>query len=216
MKTVFYFFGFLLLNLSCFGQSKLINYFNQLSSEYKHGYVITKKGETYFADAGTGPCKVLVDNKNGFLEIKDQGTGGGTFVMQIAIFKNAKKEDVIAVNNYAFEDLKQGMVSDGNLVFFKAGKQLVDVTKEVLPDMTTAEDQAYNGQADAIMKDYKDGMFEYFELPRSGTTIRFHLGTNALNQACASEDQQACIIQQQLQVVNLYWHKDVGYLSLKN
>lgn len=215
MKFLFIISCFI-ISQRCLGQSKLVNYFNQLSSEYKHGYVISKKGETYFADAGTGPCKVLVDNKNGFLEIKDPGTGGGTFVMQLAIFKNAKKEDVIAVNHYAFEDLKQGMVSDGKLVFFKAGKQLVDVTKEVLPDMTTVEDQAYNGQSDAILQGYKEGIFEYFELPRSGTTICFHLGTNALNQACASEDQQACTIQQQLQVVNLYWHKDVGYLSLKN
>lgn len=213
MKFLFILSCFI-ISQRCFGQSKLVNYFNQLSSEYKHGYVITKKGESYFADAGTGPCKVLVDNKNGFLEIKDAGTGGGTFVFQLAIFKNAKKQEILAVNVFAYEDMEQGMIEGGNIRFFSVGKQLIDVTKDILPDMTTVEDKAYNGQTDAIMKQYKEGLYEYFELPRVGTTVTFHFGSNSLNQACANNDEQACNIKKSLQVVNLFWHKDTGYLNL--
>jgi hypothetical protein len=195
-------------------QSKLINYFNKLPKEHKHDFVISKKGETYTAEAGTGPCKVLVDDKNGFLEIKDSGTGGGILVYQLAIFKNAKKQDVLAVNYYAYEDLEHGMIEGGNIHFFSVGKQLVDITKDILPDMTTVEDKAYNGQSNAIMNLYKEGFYEYFELPRVGTTLKFYFGSNSLNQACENKDEQACNIKKSLQVVELFWHRDTGYLSL--
>ncbi|AEA42976.1 hypothetical protein [Fluviicola taffensis] len=209
-------FTFCLALTTCFasGQSKLIDSFNKLPKANRHGYVITKKGESYTADAGTGPCAVLVDNANGFLEFKDTGTGGGTFVFQLALFKNSKKETFIAVNYFAYEDPEQGMIDGGNIHFFQGSKKLVEVTKEVLPDMTTVEDKAYNGNATTIFENYKEGVYEYFELPRNGTTVKFHFGTNSLNYACSNTDENACKIKRSLLVVELYWHKEVGYLSL--
>lgn len=204
----------LTLTTFSFAQSKLVNYFNLLPKEHQHGYTISKKGKTYVADAGTGAVQVVVDDANGFLEIKDSGTGGGTFVFQLAIFKNAKKEDLIGVNYFSYEDLNQGMITGGNLFFFGGEKKLSDVTKDVLPDMTTAEDKAYNGHSDVIFETYKEGVYEYFELPRNGTTVQFHFGSNSLNQACANNDEQACSIQKSLVIVDLYWHKDPGYLNL--
>ncbi|MGV3610487.1 MAG: hypothetical protein ACO1N0_06035 [Fluviicola sp.] len=214
MKNTLFTLCFIFLTCFTFAQSKLINYFKKLPKEHQHGYFITKKGESYIADAGTGPCTVLVDNANGFLEIKDSGTGGGTFVLQLALFKNSKKEELLAVNYFSYEDLNQGMIENGNLQFFKGSKKLVEVTKEVLPDMTTVEDKAYNGNAPTIFENYKEGVYEYFELPRNGTTVKFHFGTNSLNQACSNHDQKACNIKRSLLVVELYWHKEVGYLSL--
>ncbi|MCC6702271.1 MAG: hypothetical protein IT221_12155 [Fluviicola sp.] len=214
MKQILFTLCFALTTHFSMSQSKLINYFNKLSKENKHGYVITKKGENYTADAGTGACVVTVDNTNGFLEFKDTGTGGGTFVFQMAIFKNSKKQEILSVNVFAYEDMEQGMIEGGNIRFFSVGKQLIDVTKDILPDMTTVEDKAYNGQTDAIMEQYKEGLYEYFELPRVGTTVTFHFGSNSLNQACANNDEQACNIKKSLQVVDLFWHKDTGYLNL--
>lgn len=212
-KTIF---TLCLIFLTCltFAQSKLINYFNKLPKEYQYGYVITKMGESYTADAGTGSCPVLVDNANGFLEIRDSGTGGGTFVFQLALFTNSRKEAFIAVNYFGYEDLDQGMVDGGNIHFFFCGKKLSEMTKDILPDMTTVEDKAYNGNATTIFESYKEGVYEYFELPRNGTTVKFHFGTNSLNHSCEDNDEKACQIKNSLQVVELYWHKETGYLSL--
>jgi hypothetical protein len=156
-----------------------------------------------------------VDDANGFMEITDSGTGGGTAVFQLAIFKNSKNEDFIGVSSYSYEENKEdGLITDGNLTFYFCGKKLSDMTKDVLPDMTIVEDKAYNGNSNTIMESYKEGIYEYFDLPQKGTTITFHFGTKQLNLACRENDEKACEIKKSIQVVELYWKRDVGYFSI--
>lgn len=206
--------------LSChlsYSQSKLIKYFNMLPTAKKQGYVISKIGSTYFADAGTGECKVLVDDTNGFLEIVDSGTGGGTLVYQLAIFKKKKNEDFVAVSYYSYEDkLGDGMISSGDFNFYFCGKTLSDKTNDVLPEMIILQDGAYYDVASEISESYSEGEYEYFEIPHHGTTLKFHFGTNQLNMACKENDSKACEIKQSIKIVDVFWDKETStFTTLK-
>jgi hypothetical protein len=207
----------LLLIMSCTllnAQSKLIGYFNKLPKEHKHEFKITKKGNNYTANAGTGDVRVLLDEANGFMQIKDNGTGGGTFVYEIAIFKTKKGKDIVAVNQYAYEDA--GVHSGGNIVFFYASS-MIDVTKEILPDLTVVQDETCKTANAADLETYSNMPYIYFALPQKGTVVKFNYSTNALDAACREGDKKALALKKQIKPALLYWHKDDGevvYLSL--
>jgi hypothetical protein len=208
----------ILLLLVCFNaihaQSKLIGYFNKLSKAHKHNFVITKKGNSYTANAGTEDVKVLLDDVNGFLQIKDNGTGGGTFVYELAIFKTQKGKDILAVNYYAYEE--GGVHSGGNIAFFNTIKML-DVTKEILPDLTLVQDETYKNINAADLETYSSMPYIYFELPQKGTVVKFNYSTNTLDAAYRDGDKKAIEIKNNIKPALLYWHKDNGevvYLSL--
>jgi hypothetical protein len=207
----------LLLIMSCTllnAQSKLIGYFNKLPNEHKHDFKITKKGNKYIADAGTGAVKVILDEANGFMQIKDNGTGGGTFVYELAIFKTQKGKDIVAVNQYAYED--EGVHSGGNIAFFTANN-MKDITKEILPDLTVVQDETGKTANASDLETYSNKPYNYFELPKMGTVVKFNYSTNALDAACRDGDEKALALKKQIKPVLLYWHKDNGevvYLSL--
>jgi hypothetical protein len=195
-------------------QSKLIGYFNKLPKAHKHEFVITKNTNTYTANAGTGAVKVLLDEANGFMQIKDNGTGGGTLVYEMAIFKTQKGKDIVAVNHYAYEE--GGMHSGGNIVFFNASN-MKDITKEVLPDLTVVQDETYKTVNASDLETYSNSPYIYFELPKKGTVVTFNYSTNTLDAACRDGDKKAIAIKNNIKPALLFWHKDnseVVYLKL--
>lgn len=197
-------------------QSKLIGYFKKLPKVHKHEFTITKKANGYTADAGTGAIKVLLDDANGFMQIKDNGTGGGTMVFEMAIFKTQKGKDIVAVNQYTYEEA--GVHSGGNIVFFSASN-MKDITKEILPDLTVVQDETYKTVNAAELETYSNTPYIYFELPQKGTIVKFNYGTNALDAACREGDKKAIALKNNIKPALLYWHKDNGevvYLKQNN
>jgi hypothetical protein len=195
-------------------QSKLIGYFNKLPKAHKHEFVITKNANTYTANAGTGAVNVLLDEANGFMQIKDNGTGGGTMVYEMAIFKTQKGKDIVAVNQYVYEDA--GVHSGGNIVFFNASS-MKDITKEILPDLTVVQDETYKTVNASDLEKYSNSPYIYFELPKKGTVVKFNYSTNTLDAASREGDEKAQSLKNQIKPALLYWHKDNGevvYLSL--
>jgi hypothetical protein len=195
-------------------QSKLVGYFNKLPKAHKHNFKITKKGNSYTANVGTEDVKVLLDEANGFMQIKDNGTGGGTMVYEMAIFKTQKAKDIVVVNQYAYEDA--GVHSGGNIVFFTVSN-MKDVTKEILPDLTVVQDETCKAVNSADLETYSNMPYTYFELPKKGTVVKFNYSTNSLDAACREGDKKALVVKKQIKPVLLYWHKDnseVVYLEL--
>ncbi len=195
-------------------QSKMIKLFNRLSKVDKQEFVITKKGKGFVADAGTGPVKVTVDDVNGFLEIVDNGTGGGSVKYQLAIFKDDKGKEVLAVNHYYFGD----MTSTGALKFFRVSTKLVNVTddKSVVSDWTVFTDKAIEDAGDFSDKIADVPPYTYYELPRKGKTIILHYGINGVDIDCSNNDEAACALKKKFKPVSMYWHKENGgYFSLK-
>jgi hypothetical protein len=195
-------------------QPKTIKYFNQLPKEHKHEFKITKKGNNYTADAGTGAVKVILDDVNGYMRIKDGGTGGGIMIYEMAIFKTQKGKDIVIVNYYVYEEA--GVHSGGNITFFNA-KNMTNITKELLPDMTVVQDETYKTANAGDVETYNSMPYNYFELPKKGTVIKFYYGTNTLDAACKDGDKKAIALKNNIKPALLYWHKnngDVVYLSL--
>jgi hypothetical protein len=195
-------------------QSKLIGYFNKLPKALKHEFTITKTANSYTADAGTGVVKVLLDQANGFMQIKDNGTGGGTVVYELAIFKTQKGKDIIAVNHYSSEE--SGVHSGGDIAFFNVSN-MKDITKEILPDLTVMQDETCKAVNSADLETYSNMPYTYFELPKKGTVVKFNYSTNSLDAACREGDKKALVVKKQIKPALLYWHKDnseVVYLEL--
>jgi hypothetical protein len=217
MKKIVSIFLFLLCVGIVNAQSKLIRYFNKLPKVHKHEYVLAKKGKNYTADAGTGAVTVLLDEANGYMQIKDNGTGGGTFVYEIVIFKTKKGKDIVAVNSYSYEGNGE-RYSSGSISFFDA-KNMADITQQILPDMTVVQDETYKNVDAKELETYSDLPYIYFELPKKGTIVKFNYGTFTLDAACNDGDKKAIALKNKIKPALLYWHKDNGeivYLSLTN
>lgn len=187
-------------------QSKLVNYFKKLPKEMQQGFTITKNGNGFSADAGTGPCKLTLDEANGFLEIIDDGTGGGTTTYQIAIFKKASGKEIVAVNFYGCCDVRE----NGTLALYN-GSDMQEVTKELIDDITKFEYEAIKDVGDELNQYFGDrGPYTYFVLPQKGTTIMLYYGANGLDKACDDNDKKACAIKKKLHAVPMYWRKEAG------
>ncbi len=214
MKNIFILMIALATSSCSLAQSKLINYFKKLPKAQQHHYTITKKGSSYVADAGTGDVPVTIDEANGYLEFTDNGTGGGNTKFQMAIFKDANGGEVLAVSCYGYGD----MINNNGLNFFRASTTLTDITydKSVIDDWTVFTDKAVEDAGDFSSWTKDVPPYEYFELPRKGTTITLHYGINGVDHDCElNQNPEACALKKKFKPVSMYWHKENGgYFSL--
>ncbi|MBP6430314.1 MAG: hypothetical protein KA319_00930 [Ferruginibacter sp.] len=207
---------FLLACIACastvaIAQAKIVKYFNKLSAEHKHGYGITFKNGKYKVEADT-ESSIIVDDKNGYLIIEDAGTGGGTFVLELAIFKTAKGDDILAVNNYSYSgDGKDA----GTVSFFDAKNNMADISMSVWPDMGYIEDLLHNGVTKSDIEPYADTEYGYCVLPRVGTTINYYIGFKKLDRECMENNKKACELQKKLTASKLVWNKEKILFELK-
>ncbi len=198
-------------SLAALAQAKIVKYFDKIPDENKHGYAITFKDGKYKVVSET-QSSIIVDEKNGYLKIEDSGTGGGTFALELAIFKTAKGEDILAVNNYSYSaDGKEG----GSVSFFETYNNMANVTMDVWPDMGYIEDLLHNGVTKKDIAPYADTEYGYSVLPRVGTTITYYVGFKKLDLACANNNKKACELQKKLTGNKLVWNKEKILFELK-
>jgi hypothetical protein len=212
MKKIFFLAGIVCLSLAALAQAKIVKYFDKLPTENKHGYAITYKVGKYKVEADNY-CAIVVDDKNGYLQITDDGTGGGTFVLELAIFKTAKGEDILAVNNYSYSGDGR---EEGAIKFFDVANKMAAMTMSVWPDIGYIEDLLHNGVNKADIAPFEKSEYIYCTLPRVGTTITMHLGYKTLDYACDQDkDKNACALKQKITPSKLVWNKKTSFFDLK-
>ncbi|MFC4262792.1 hypothetical protein ACFOWM_07890 [Ferruginibacter yonginensis] len=194
---------------TAFAQPLLIKYFHKLPTSDRQGFSIVKKGSTYSAYSSTGTCRLQLMETNGYLEIVDSGTGGGTLHYQLALFKN-NKGYTIAVNYYT-----QGDVNENGTIHFYDGNNMNNITSKVVPSITALVQKTQaNITANEMAEFTGDKPYYYFTLPIKGTTVIFNYGTNLLDIECNTGNQKACTIKKQLQPALLNWHYNTSTLTL--
>lgn len=193
-------------------QAKIVKYFQKLPKELKHGYNITYKAGKYKVEADT-ECSIIVDDKNGYLQIFDSGTGGGNFVLELAIFKTDSNKEILAQSTYAYSG--DGRES-GNISFFDVENKMADISMSVWPDIGYIEDLLHNGVTKSDIEPYKNYEYTYCTLPRVGTTITMHVGFKNLDYACQFEnDKKACALQKRITPSTLVWDRKTASFNLQ-
>lgn len=201
MKQIFIIVNFVFYSLASNAQTKLVKYFNKLSTEQKHGITLTEKAGKVIAESGTGACTVIHDAANGYLKITDDGTGGGSLYFEMAIFKDAKGKEYLVTTAYTKSDVNEGL---GNHFY-----NLPSMTEasSLWPDIGNIEDLLPNGVTKEDIAPYADSEYSYFTLPRKGTDLFMNIGFNKLDQKVDEADAAAKTLRKKLKPVKFKWNK---------
>lgn len=113
----------------------------------------------------------IVDIKNGYIQIEDEGTGGGTLsYTEVALFRKSDKSYLIALNGYGRDEITH-VVSGGAPKFYQwENNELREVTTDVFPE--TSLSLFFKEDVEPIESNY------YFTLPQIGRSIEYHIGLN--------------------------------------
>ena len=113
----------------------------------------------------------IVDIKNGYIQIEDEGTGGGTLLYtEVALFRKSDKSYLIALNGYSRDEITH-VVSGGIPRFYQwENNKLREVTTDVFPE--TSLSLFFKEDVEPIESNY------YFTLPQVGRSIEYHIGLN--------------------------------------
>ena len=112
----------------------------------------------------------VVDIKNGYIEISDEGTGGGSIYQQIVLFRAATREPLIGITTGGFNSF----YFETRLRFYSfMGNIWQDVTHDVLPQIETYQfvnNEFYELNRKKFIEN--SSFFDYiFKLPHYGTQI---------------------------------------------
>ncbi len=169
-----------------------------------------------------------VDVKNGYVELMDDGTGGGSVILQVVLWRKADKSGLLGVSR-GYSD---GASIEGSVAFYSVdGGSWAEVTDQVLVDYGPGVfyDQAWYGANEAKLQQLYD---EYglndavtWKLPQKGTspavllaaTGRMNMALHGMGVQVSAEDRAA--LQDALDhvvtgKVSLTWDKEKGTFSL--
>jgi hypothetical protein len=154
-------------------------------------YKLTLRETTWYADDEEGISRrAIVDIKNGYIKISDEGTGGGySGHQEIALFVNARGERIIAINAYGCEtDIDPPLCSFRGLdLYHLVNNRWEKITAQVKPEIALKSffDKGYDPESATELKGIlqeiktKNGLLRY-TLPRYGTDVRVALNLSAL------------------------------------
>lgn len=200
-------FASLMFITSISAQKKnVLDYYRMLNvnSEYK----ISKNGDKYQTIGITEtPFDVTVDFKNGYIEIQDDGTGGGTVTHQIVLFRKSDGSALI-LHSYRFFD---GVMIESSLDFHeesngKMVKQNKKYSKSA--DYFTNKFKAQFG--DENDKNLLSSMLTpVFDLPQLGLTIKvsFFVLTYVNDDEKDKKELQKKLLQMNLDETLWKWNK---------
>lgn len=117
-------------------KKNIIYYYQKLSIKELGGYkfplkFVNKKWVTYSsADYELYP---VVDTKNGYIYIEDEGTGGGTIFHEIVLYRKKDKSAILAVNVHEFGGIEPNTIQFG---FYKYENSLYNnISSKVFPEI---------------------------------------------------------------------------------
>lgn len=191
-----------------FAQSKMANFYNSLPKENKQSIIIKQKADKYIAfdESLELECTLLLDDKNGFLEIVNTGTGGGTSTIQLAQFKDASGNVTLALSVHTYD----GVMHDSKINFFNPSKKMEEVTGKVFGfDIPSGVFQKSDYAENAENQAYTESEYFYYQLPREGLVMKMYHGYNGAEMACRDDkNKNACeFISHFAPFISFKWNK---------
>ncbi|MFH0974849.1 MAG: hypothetical protein V1874_03605 [Spirochaetota bacterium] len=154
----------------------ILDYYKNAESIIKQRYypIFLKDSKYKFKTTMGYEDYATVDIKNGFIEIKDGGTGASSYVTELALFIDKKNNHFIAINIY---DQGEGFTSTLQFgIYTFNGKQWYDITLNKIPILPIEEFYSNSKQNNfykirrEIASTFKLDNF-YYKLPREGLNI---------------------------------------------
>ncbi|MEJ5284472.1 MAG: hypothetical protein WHS77_05415 [Brevinematales bacterium] len=178
------FFSLLVSSLS-FSQT-ILDYYNEYFKLIKAGkikddlkfYKISRKNNKYYTISCNGEeMDVVVDIKNGYLDVVDEGTGGGTYEIYMALFKSSDKKDYVLIYQSSMDGIG---IDQSNLYCYKVENQeWKDVKKEIFAENFWKgffKEDFYNKNKTKIDNFFKNNQRALlYSLPRYGTDLSLEL-----------------------------------------
>jgi hypothetical protein len=202
---------FLAITTITMAQSKMTSLYKKLPADKQSSITIKEKAGKFTATSGTGKCKITVNDKNGYLQVIDDGTGGGTFYIELALFKADDGSQTLAYNSYTVS--ADGIESNG--FTFYSLPTMSENTMSVWPDIGYVEDLLTGGVTKEDIEPYKTTEYNVGYLPKTGTNIMFSIGFRSLDEAVANGDAKAKAIKAKLKPVKFVWNKKTAFFDLK-
>ncbi|MBN2891790.1 MAG: hypothetical protein JXL97_07980 [Bacteroidales bacterium] len=218
-KTILLIITIIISNCA-FAQKTVIDYYKILPDSLKHDYnlkFVENKWQTMSCvDYEIYP---LVDISNGFIKITDEGTGGGTIVLTVVLYRQYDGSGLIGIS-----------FSNFDFMYYSCSTYFLDyknnnwniVNEKVLPDIS---------HKNFMNKEYELADFDFnpysivFELPQHGTTIKLRFEYTYIKMLCAGafenksqiEKQAACLFQENVinDSIELFWDKKNTRFYLK-
>jgi hypothetical protein len=184
-----------------------------LPTEKRDNIKVTEKNGKFKTDIET-PNSIVVDDKNGFLQIVDDGTGGGKLTYQLAMFKDVAGKVVLGFSRFGFDGV---MYDNIDLTFYQPDNKMINVTAKVFGvEIANSDYQKAPYEGSAKLSDFvrKENSTEYtyYDLPRQGLEIKVFHGYVSLDNACKFErNKEACyFLAQYRPFVTVKWDKAKG------
>ncbi|MFH0974699.1 MAG: hypothetical protein V1874_02830 [Spirochaetota bacterium] len=172
---IFFFLTSLFTATASHAKKSILDYYNSIPLNQLNNfrYKLQQKNNKWITRSNVGyDFEVIVDIKNGYLNIMDSGTGGGTGTQEVALYSTNAGSDIVGVNLITFD----GIDSACTLKFFKPDDKWKDVTDDILPkiDLFLFMDGSYKVNHQRKMDSFLEftkGITLLYQLPRVGTTM---------------------------------------------
>ncbi|RMG67234.1 MAG: hypothetical protein D6722_13505 [Bacteroidetes bacterium] len=87
-------------------RKSVLDYYRSLKPPYASPYALRQEGERWLTTSTADyEIEATVDLRNGFIEIVDEGTGGGTEKVQVVLFRLADGAPMIAISQQSFDGI---------------------------------------------------------------------------------------------------------------
>ncbi len=190
----------------------IADYYRALTEPYAPRYALQQAGKEWYTVSELGDTlPVLVDAANGYLQLVDDGTGGGTIEVELALFRLASGQPMVAVSQKYYDGV--GMQQELFCLRPEDGQQL-DWTEHSLPVLTAYDflQPGYEPEADIA----EAALPVVVALPRKGTTAKAEAFTGMqyiyCNDGAPEEYSAYCEVYKHLarQSIGLRWDRELG------
>lgn len=173
-------------------KSGILQYYSELreTGSAKLEYKIENRNGRWVVKASAWDeyLPVEVDERNGYLKIVDEGTGGGAEEIQVVLWRLENGDPLIGISQSIFDD---GAPATHTLLFFRKRKgNWLDVTDSVFEPVRPRDFIMVAETPEDRMSLTTVGARVYYELPKTGTTIGAYLAlrTEMINMVCEDSD----------------------------
>jgi len=214
MKVLFLVIAFIITAVQVTAQNKLVKAFNNVPADARNQIDIKIANGNWKAHSGETDQDLAIKlNAAGtYLEIKDNGTGGGTTTFQLKLFRDNGGREFIAFN----KSWTDGVMHEGAIDFMYVDGTPGDATWSVYPDLPESE-FFQDGQSKNGNEEYFTGEYTYCNIPETGNTIELYTGYRSIDAACESGDEKICDLKKKLKSkLVLVWQKEANMFMPAN
>ena len=185
---IFFFLIIIVLSLSCGQKKTVVDYFNLLPDSLKQGYVLNYENNKWWTMNPLLEDTIYptVDKEKGFIEIVDDGTGGGTITTQVALYQKSDGTPLIGISITEMD----GVNIYGRVHFmeYHNGKWEM-VSDKVLPEITAKNFMKPNYN---IPSNLENLCTYQYKMSPNDQTIEVDFLTLRLSNQCGAGDSLAC------------------------